>query len=76
MSGERERALKKFGKALADRRHRNKMTQEQLAQTSGLHANYIGDLERGERNPTLLTLLALAKGMRCRPSELVRDPFS
>jgi transcriptional regulator with XRE-family HTH domain len=51
------------------------MTQEELAQASGLHANYIGDLERGERNPTLLTVLALARGLRCKLSELVRGPF-
>lgn len=49
------------------------MTQEHLAQASRLHPNYIGDLERGERNPTLLTLLALCKGLDCSASDLLED---
>jgi transcriptional regulator with XRE-family HTH domain len=75
MSGAREKALKTFGRALAERRHKSKMTQEQLAQAAGLHPNYIGDLERGERNPTLITLLALSRGLNCRVSDLLREPF-
>lgn len=49
------------------------LTQEGLAQASGLHWTYIGQIERGERNLTYLNVLALARGLDVLPSRLV-DP--
>ena len=72
---ERTEALKKFGAALAVRRKEAGLSQEALADRARLHPNYIGDLERGERNPTVMTLLALAEGLKCSPSDLLREPF-
>lgn len=76
MSPSREQALKRFGIFLAAKRREAGLTQEDLAHWSGLHRTYIGGLERGERNPTVTTLLALAQGLGCSPSELLKDPFS
>jgi transcriptional regulator with XRE-family HTH domain len=75
MAQQRERVLRKFGISLADMRHEAGLSQEALAHASGLHRTYIGDLERGARNPTVTTLLSLAKGLRCPASELLRRPF-
>jgi transcriptional regulator with XRE-family HTH domain len=47
------------------------MSQEQLADASGLERSYVGRLERGGSQPTLLVLLKLAKGLNCEVSELV-----
>jgi transcriptional regulator with XRE-family HTH domain len=56
---------------LAALRHEQGLSQEELAHRSGLHRTYVGAVERGERNPTLITLAALAKGLRCSLGELV-----
>jgi transcriptional regulator with XRE-family HTH domain len=46
------------------------MTLEQLAEASRLTPNYIGTIENGKRDPSLSTVLALAKGLRTSPAEL------
>mgnify|MGYP004548282461 CR=1 FL=1 len=55
------------------RRHRLEvgMSQEQLAERAGLHRNYVGLLERGERNASLTTLFAVARAMNVSPAQLL-----
>ena len=45
-------------------------TQEGLAADAGLDRSYIGGIERGERNPSLSTILQLALALRVRPAQL------
>lgn len=47
------------------------MTQEQLAEASGFSQNYISDLERGRRNPTVVTLYELATPLGVLPQDLL-----
>ena len=47
------------------------MTLEELAERAGLSPNYIGTVENGRRDPSLSTVLALAKGLRVPPGELL-----
>jgi transcriptional regulator with XRE-family HTH domain len=42
-----------------------------LASKAGLHKSYLGQIERCERNPTLLTILRLAHGFKLDPSQLI-----
>ena len=48
------------------------MTQEQLAEASGFSQQYISDLERGRRNPTIVSLYELAVALRSTPIELLQ----
>jgi transcriptional regulator with XRE-family HTH domain len=52
-------------------RTRLMMTQEQLAERSGFSQQYISDLERGRRNPTVVTLFELAQALGSTPVELI-----
>lgn len=47
------------------------LTQEELAARAGISANYVGEIERGECNPSVLVMFALARGLGVRPSKLL-----
>ena len=48
-------------------------TQERFAEMSGFTQQYVSDLERGRRNPTVVTLFHLASPLGITPAELVAD---
>ncbi|HVQ07496.1 MAG TPA: helix-turn-helix transcriptional regulator [Allosphingosinicella sp.] len=48
------------------------LTQEKLAERSGLSQQYLSDLERGKLNPTVVTLYELATALGVSHVELVR----
>lgn len=48
------------------------LTQEQLAERTGFSQQYISKLEKGRRNPTIVTLFELATGLGASPVDLVR----
>ncbi len=55
-------------------RQQKRLRQEELADRSGFHQHYISELERGKRNPTATSLLALADGLGVTPADLVKLP--
>lgn len=59
-----------FGQRVRALRKEAKLTQEDLAARSGLSKNYVGETERGERNPSLLVIHAFAGGLGVSPAEL------
>jgi transcriptional regulator with XRE-family HTH domain len=50
------------------------MTQERFAERSGFSQQYLSTLERGRRNPSVVTLYELASALGVSHIELVRPP--
>jgi transcriptional regulator with XRE-family HTH domain len=50
-----------------------RITQEQLAERSGFSQQYISDLERGRRNPTVVSLFELAQALGTTPVALISE---
>lgn len=49
------------------------LSQEELAERSGLHRNYIGGIERGERNVGVLALVDLGRALNVSPASFLAD---
>lgn len=59
----RQRILRQIGKNVRALRLKRMWSQEQLAEASNSHVNYVGGIERGERNPTATKLVAIAMAL-------------
>ena len=68
---EREELIE-LGKIIKSKRESKGLTQLELAEKSGVDRNYIGMLERGERNPSYLSLLKIAKGLNVQVYNLIK----
>lgn len=60
-----------FGRVLRRLRKQADLTQEELGFQANLERNYISLLERGQRQPTLTTLVRLARPLGCSAAHLV-----
>ena len=50
------------------------LTQEELAQRVGVYQSAIGQVERGETNPLVSTLIQIARALDVEPADLLRSP--
>jgi transcriptional regulator with XRE-family HTH domain len=60
-----------FGLVLRQLREQSGDSQDSFAHRTGYHRNYIGQLERGEKSPSLNALFNLSKALGLRPSQLL-----
>lgn len=60
-----------LGLAVKQRRQELGLTQEQLANDSGLHQRWISNVENAKRNPSYASLRRLAAGLELSTSELI-----
>ena len=61
-----------FGRRVRELREAREWSQERAEQQIGLHWTYIGQVERGERNLTLLSMQKFARGFRIELAELFK----
>lgn len=62
-----------FGRIIRRRREEKGMSQEKLGESTNLTRNYIGMVERGESNPTLLVLQSLAQALDTTMASLIDE---
>jgi transcriptional regulator with XRE-family HTH domain len=58
-----DRVLRGLGEALHAARQERGFTQESLSLETGVHRNYIGGIERGERSPSVAAVVKLADAL-------------
>jgi transcriptional regulator with XRE-family HTH domain len=59
-----------FGRRVRQLRKQRNWSQEKLAELSGMHWTYIGQVERGERNFTLQSIQSIARALRVKIANL------
>ncbi len=59
-----------LGRAIREARQAKGLSQEELGLATGIHRNYIGGIERGERSPTVRSVLVLASALDLNPEVL------
>ena len=73
MDRQQTKFLQALGLRLRTRREGRGLTQAQLAERCGLHRTFVGSVERGERNVSVLNLRAIARALRVPLEELLAD---
>lgn len=65
--------INRLGNRIRFLRKEKGLSQEQLGELSGLHTNYIGHVERGEKNVTVESLEKIAKGLDVTLDDLFQN---
>jgi transcriptional regulator with XRE-family HTH domain len=68
----RSNVARQFGKAVKELRLKRALSQQQVADACGLDISYVGQIERGQRNPTLGVMQGLASVLEIKMSELLK----
>lgn len=61
----------RFGGRIREIRREQGISQERLAELTGLHRTYVASAERGERNVSLVNICRIAGALGCLPSALL-----
>ena len=68
-----KRDLQKFGKKLKFLRLEKGLTQLELAELLDMSPNFVGMIERGERNTTIENVFKIARALGIKPSNLFEE---
>ena len=68
-----------IGSRIQEIRNKKGMTQDQLSEKVGISSKYLSSIERGKENPTLNTILKMARSLDVKPDEFftyleIEDP--
>ncbi len=73
MQASAARVLATFGRSIRSYRKQRGLNQDQLAEAAKLSRNYISDIERGVRNPSLMALVGLSRALRLPLRDLLAE---
>jgi transcriptional regulator with XRE-family HTH domain len=59
------------GAIIRTKRQKLGLTQEQVAERAELHRNYVGDIERGLKEPTVGVFIRLCRAVKLQPTEVL-----
>ncbi|MEQ7800534.1 helix-turn-helix transcriptional regulator [Pedobacter sp. ASV1-7] len=65
-------AIKAFGQRVRNLRNSQELSQEQLANLADIPLSQVGRIERGEINPTLSTIYALANALKIQVNDFFK----
>jgi len=71
----KDNIIERIGLNIVVIRERKGFTQEKLAELTGLHRAYIGQIERAEKNIGLKNLAKIANGLNVNIGELLDEPY-
>jgi len=71
--GNRNHVLNVLGRNVRRQREESKLTQEALGERANLDPTYISGIERGVRNPSVLSVIRIAKALRVTTSKLMEN---
>ncbi len=66
---------RKFGERIRTERLALKMTQETLAEKANISVSFLGQIERGERKPSLETVVSIANSLGITVDYLLSDSY-
>lgn len=62
----------RLGRVIRFERERRQLSQEALSELAGMNRSFVGEIERGEATPTIVTLQKLADALGLKLSELIK----
>lgn len=68
-----KRDLQKFGKNLKSLRLERDLTQLELAEILDMSPNFVGMIERGERNTTVENVYKISRALNIKPEDLFKE---
>lgn len=71
MPADHEHFVRNLGQVVRKARRTKKMTQEDLSELAGVNAKYLGEVELGKTNPTIVFLLKLSWALGMEMTDLI-----
>lgn len=72
MKDKRSKTLQKLGDNLRLLRNRKGLSQEKLAEYADIHRNFVGLIERGEREVGIYKLIQIVKALNCKVTDVFK----
>lgn len=64
--------LKAMGTKIAQLRTQQKLSQEDLAEKSGVDRSYLSEIENGHKNPSAMTIIKIIRALGVSPNDIFK----